>query len=69
MVRLLPSLYTRGSDFYVAVLFYLLAKAAEVFDQALYAAGGLISGHTCKHLFAALGAYWVLRMIRLRRLS
>ena len=68
MVRLLPSPYTRGSDLYVAGLFYLLAKAAEVFDQDLYAAGGLISGHTCKHLLGALGAYWVLRMIRLRRL-
>ena len=67
MVRLLPSPYTRGSDLYVAGLFYLLAKAAEVFDQDLYAAGGLISGHTCKHLLGALGAYWVLRMIRLRR--
>ena len=68
MVRLLPSPYTRGADLYVAALFYLLAKAAEVFDQALYAAGGLVSGHTCKHLLGALGAYWVLRMIRLRRL-
>ena len=68
MVRLLPSPYTRGSDLYIAGLCYLLAKAAEVFDQALYAVGGVISGHTCKHLFAALGAYWVLRMIRLRRL-
>ena len=67
MVRLLPSPYTHGSDIYVASLFYLLAKAAEVFDQALYAAGGLISGHTCKHLLGALGAYWVLRMIRRRR--
>ena len=68
MVRLLPSPYTHGSDLYGAALFYLLAKAAEVFDQALYAVGGVISGHTCKHLLGALGAYWVLRMIRRRRL-
>ena len=68
MVRLLPSPYTRGSDLYIAGLFYVLAKVVEVFDQALYAAGGLVSGHTCKHLFAALGVYWVLRMIRRRRL-
>lgn len=67
MVRLLPSPCTHGSHIYVASLFYLLAKAAEVFDQALYAAGGLISGHTCKHLLGALGAYWVLRMLRRRR--
>ena len=69
MVRLLPSPYTRGSDLYIAGLFYVLAKVAEVFDQGLYAVGGLVSGHTCKHLFGALGAYWVLRMIRRRRLN
>ncbi len=69
MVRLLSSPYTCGSDLYIAGLFYLLAKAAEVFDQALYAVGGVISGHTCKHLLGALGAYWVLRMIQRRRLS
>ena len=69
MVRLLPSPYTRGSDLYIAGLFYVLAKAAEVFDQSLYAVGGVLSGHTCKHLLGALGAYWVLRMIRLRRLN
>ena len=68
MVRLLPSPYTRGSDLYVAALFYLLAKAAEVFDQAVYSAGGWISGHTCKHLLGALGAWWVMRMVRRRRL-
>ena len=68
MVRLLPSPYTRGSDLYVAALLYLLAKAAEVFDQEIYAAGGWISGHTWKHLLAALGAWWVLRMLRRRRL-
>ena len=69
MVRLLPSPYTRGSDLYLAVLFYLLAKAAEVLDQEIYAAGEWISGHTWKHLFGALGAWWVLRMVRRRRLS
>ena len=68
MVRLLPSPYTRGSDLYVAALLYLLAKAAEVFDHEVYAAGGWISGHTGKHLLAALGAWWVLRMVRRRRL-
>ena len=68
MVRLLPSPYTRGSDLYAAALIYVLAKVAEIFDPALYAAGGWISGHTCKHLLGALGAWWVLRMVRRRRL-
>ena len=45
MVRLLPSPYTRGSDFYLAALFYLLAKAAELLDQPIYEAVGFVSGH------------------------
>ena len=69
MVRLLPSPYTRGSDLYVAALFYLLAKAAELLDLAVYEAVGFVSGHTLKHLLGALGAFWVLRMLRLRRLG
>ena len=68
MVRLLPSPYTRGSDLYVAALFYLLAKAAELLDLTVYEAVGFVSGHTLKHLLGALGAFWVLRMILLRRL-
>ena len=69
MVRLLPSPYTRGSDLYVAAMFYLLAKAAELLDLAVYEAVGFVSGHTLKHLLGALGAFWVLRMLRLRRLG
>ena len=68
MVRLLPSPYTRGSDLYAAALIYVLAKGAEMLDPAVYAAGGWISGHTCKHLLGALGAWWVLRMVQRRRL-
>ena len=68
MVRLLPSPYTRGSDLYLAALFYLLAKAAELLDREVYEAVGFVSGHTLKHLLGALGAFWVLRMVRRRRL-
>ena len=68
MVRLLPTPYTRGSDLYLAALFYLLAKAAELLDREVYEAVGFVSGHTLKHLLGALGAIWVLRMVRLRGL-
>jgi hypothetical protein len=44
-----------------------VARLAEVFDAAIYAGGQLLSGHTLKHFVAALAAFWVLRMIRLRR--
>jgi len=61
-----PSLFTRTKDLYVVLLFYLFAKLAEHFDRLLYAFGGILSGHSLKHFFAALGAFWLLRMLRLR---
>ena len=44
-----------GKHFFVLFLCYALAKAAEVFDHEVYAAGQLLSGHTLKHLLAAAG--------------
>jgi hypothetical protein len=40
---------------------YALAKLAEHFDAAIYAAGGLVSGHSLKHLLAAAAAWWIAR--------
>ena len=39
---------------------YGTAKLMEVADQALFAATGVVSGHTLKHLLAAAGAAWLL---------
>ena len=61
-----PGRYTRGRDLWVVIGLYALARLTEVFDAAIYQAGELVSGHTLKHLLAALAAVWVLRMIRLR---
>jgi hypothetical protein len=66
VLALRPGRYTRGRDLWVVVGLYGLARLAEVLDAALYRAGELLSGHTLKHLLAALAAAWVLRMIRLR---
>jgi hypothetical protein len=40
--------------FWIMLLFYVLAKVAESLDGQLFAAGGLISGHSLKHIFAAM---------------
>ena len=69
MVKLLPSPYTRGSDLYVVVMLYGVAKAAEIFDETIFGFGHLISGHTLKHLFSAIGVYWMLRMVHLRTVA
>ena len=65
---LLPPRYTRSSDLAVVAGFYALAKVLETFDQQIFdALGHTVSGHTLKHLAAALAAYWVLRMLQRRR--
>jgi len=43
------------------LLGYLLAKLSEHFDAQIFIATGLISGHSLKHLFAALGFYLLLK--------
>ena len=66
LAKFFPSRYTRGGDIYALVAWYALAKAAEIADRQVYELGNLISGHTLKHLLAAVAVYWVLRMLRRR---
>jgi hypothetical protein len=61
-----PPSYTRGADLLIVTGFYVLAKIAEALDAPIYALTGWISGHTLKHLIAAVAVYWVLRMLRKR---
>ena len=67
LVVLFPLRYTRSADLLGAAGIYALAKVFELFDTQFLALGRLISGHTLKHLAAALAAYWILRMLKLRR--
>lgn len=53
--------------FWWMILCYALAKASEFLDAQIYAAGALLSGHSLKHLFAALTPALVLYMLRHRR--
>ncbi len=48
---------------------YLVAKIAEILDGSVYAAGCLLSGHSLKHLFAALGTYLFYSALRSRRIA
>ena len=67
LLALFPPRYTRGSDFMVALGFYVLAKALEVLDRRVFhATRGAMSGHALKHIAAAFAAYWILRMLKLR---
>lgn len=62
-----PAQYTRGGDWLVALAIYAAAKALEDADGLVFGLGHLISGHTLKHMVAAAGAAWLLRMLMTRR--
>ncbi|HTS69602.1 MAG TPA: alkaline phytoceramidase [Terriglobia bacterium] len=66
MLWLFPARYTRGPDLLVALGFYVLAKIFESLDRPIYNLGHIISGHTLKHIAAAVGIYWIFRMLALR---
>ena len=66
LVFLFPPRYTRSADLLGVLGFYVLAKLFEVLDRPIYALGGVVSGHTLKHLAAALATCWILRMLKLR---
>jgi hypothetical protein len=61
-----PSRYTRGDDLYWVFFWYLLAKLFETFDRQIWDVLGVISGHTLKHLAAAVSGYVVVHMLRYR---
>jgi hypothetical protein len=68
LVGLFPPRYTGTAGLSVAVGWYVLAKFLEhPGDAPIFRLGGVVSGHTLKHLTAACGAWALLRMIQTRR--
>jgi hypothetical protein len=63
IIFLFPPRYSRSADLLWATGLYVLAKFAEAQDANIWTATRFISGHTLKHLIAALAVYWVLRML------
>ena len=58
-----------GDRFFIPILgFYLLAKILEATDREVFAlTGKMVSGHTLKHVAAAVATYWIYRWFRDRR--
>ncbi len=57
-----PALRPRARELLLGFSAYGLAKASEHFDAEVFAlTAQVISGHTLKHLLAAVGAFFVLR--------
>lgn len=66
LASVLPQRYSRGSDLWLVLGFYVLAKLLESFDSRVFSALHLVSGHSLKHLAAAASGYFLLRMIQKR---
>lgn len=63
-----PARYSHRSHLAYGIAFYMLAKWAEHADSALFAyTGDAISGHTLKHLLAAMAPLWIYLMLRERK--
>ena len=60
------SRYTHGWVIFVLAAAYGIAKVVEVYDRQIFEAGQWLSGHTLKHLAAALGVYLLLLAMRRR---
>ncbi len=67
---LFPGRHTRATHIVYMILWYGLAKAFENWDRAILGLlGGSISGHTLKHLTAAVAAYMLVAMLRSARVG
>lgn len=71
LLLLFPSRFAYRKLLLVALIFYIAAKVLEYFDSVIYERlAGSVSGHTLKHLFAAIGCFVILILFnRIRAVS
>ena len=63
IIALYPRKYIRAKDIGGILGLYVLAKGFELADRQVYELTGFVSGHTLKHLVAALAALWVVGLL------
>jgi hypothetical protein len=61
-----PARYVCGGHLVAGLAAYAAAKGLELADERIFALGGIISGHTLKHLVAAGGGACLVGMLRAR---
>ena len=67
LIALVVSPSARGDRYlYLGLGAYLLAKVFEYGDVWIYNAGHVVSGHTIKHVMAAVGVWFLVVMLRQR---
>ncbi len=67
ILLLFPARYSHSNYLGAILILYAVAKFCEAFDAQIFAVGHLVSGHTIKHLIAALPIFLMARMLRLRK--
>lgn len=63
ILYLFPKPYPSTKSFLLLLLFFGMTTLFEMRDIQIYQMGGVISGHTLKHLFGAISAYWFVVMV------
>ena len=61
-------IYNKISGYYWGLSMFILATVFEFTDLQIFEITGFISGHTLKHIFAGIGLWFVMAMIRDRTL-
>jgi hypothetical protein len=66
IAAMFSSRYSRSKELVVALFCYALAKALELLDLQIFSIGRVVSGHTLKHLTAAVSACLIIHMLEHR---
>lgn len=66
MIGLFPPRYTGMRYLVIAFCCYVAAKLFETYDGEIFRVGGVVSGHSLKHVTAAVSCYFILRMLQVR---
>lgn len=70
MLKWFPGQYQHAHYLWKLIIWYAIAKVLEHFDAGVYAmTGDLVSGHTLKHLAAAVGCFYMVQYLRIRTVS
>jgi hypothetical protein len=69
ILLLYPSRFDRTGFIWAMIFVYATSKLFEYADYSVFGAGGLISGHSVKHVVAALASLLFLHGLRTRQLS
>ena len=68
LLWLYPPRYSGDKDILAVIGLYLLALLCDLTDHQVAALTGVVSGHTAKHIIAALAMYWVVVRLKRRRI-